>query len=54
MWIWAQARILRVHRSRGQREEQGGKGRGGESNQADSDTAAIGARWSGTVGRSSG
>ena len=64
--------VLRVDGLRGQREEQGGKGRGGDSNQiptkpeptpwlcgdpsnqADSDTATMGARWSGTIGRSGG
>ncbi len=73
MCIRAQPRVLRVDCSRGQREEQGGKGRSRDSsqkrgphevtakprtswgfNQADSDTAAIGARWSRTVGKSSG
>lgn len=33
-----------MDRLRGQREEHGGKGRGGDSNQADSDTATMGAR----------
>ena len=43
-----------VHRAHGKRHHQRKEPRRGESDQADSETATIGARWSGTMGRSGG
>jgi hypothetical protein len=46
-------RVLRIDGPRGKRKQQRGEGRGGDSNQADSETTGTG-RPSGTIGRSSG
>jgi hypothetical protein len=53
MWVRSQAGVLGVDRSRGQREQQSGDGRGGDSYYADSETAS-GVRRSGTIGSSGG
>ena len=53
MRVRSEVRVLGVNRSRGEREQQRGEGRGGDSYYADSETA-IGARMSGTIGSSGG
>jgi len=52
--IRSEVRVLGMDRLYRKREHQRGEGRGGDSNYADSDDTAIGARMSGTIGSSGG
>jgi hypothetical protein len=54
LWARTTVRVLRVDGLRGKRKGQRNHQCCGESNQADSDTALICGRTSGTIGRSGG
>jgi hypothetical protein len=54
LWSRTSVGVLRVDRLRRERKGQCNQDRCGESDQADSETAAMGARTSGTIGRSGG